>query len=178
MNEPPLSSFLRWLHICFLPSLIDSPIALANEPGLSPEEVVRRYSQTVACQIYRATPGYQQYTTVELEPSHSQYPSGVWLVAWTGDLGCMGGNGTQALQINLVLQNGFSNRSVSPVVIDSRPMPHLAMNGLRDLSFQDGVVTIRGTTGRANFGTLQEVTSRYRWNGLWTGGQPRFERLP
>ncbi|CAX32047.1 Hypothetical protein PMT_2528 [Prochlorococcus marinus str. MIT 9313] len=58
-------------------------------------------------------------------------------------------------------------------------MPDLAMNGLRDLSFKDGVVTIRGTTGRANFGTFQEVTSRYRWNGMWTGGgQPRFERLP
>ncbi|KGG30659.1 MULTISPECIES: flagellar basal body rod protein [unclassified Prochlorococcus] len=179
MTEPPLPSLLRWLPVSFLAAFSVLPIALANEPGLSPKEVVRRYSNTVACQIYGSTPGYQQYATVELEPVHSQYPSGVWLVGWTGDLGCMGGNGTQGLQINLVSQNGFSNRTVSPVVIDSRPMPDLVMNGLRDLSFKDGVVTIRGTTGRANFGTFQEVTARYRWNGMWTGGgQPRFERLP
>jgi hypothetical protein len=177
MTEPRLPSLLRWLNVSFLAAFSVLPIALANEPGLSPQEVVRRYSHTVACQIH-ATPGYQQYATVELEPAHSQQPSGVWLVGWTGDLGCMGGNGTQALQINLVSQNGFSNRAVSPVVIDSRPMPDLAMNGLLHLSFKDGVVTIRGTTGRANFGTFQEVTARYRWNGIWTGGQPKFDRLP
>ena len=179
ITEPPLSSLLRWLHVSFLTTAFSVlPSALANEPGLSPKEVVRRYSHTVACQIYGSTPASQQYATIELEPAQSQHPSGVWLVGWTGDLGCMGGNGTQALQINLVSQNGFSSRTVSPVVIDSRPMPDLVMNGLRDLSFKDGVVTIRGTRGRANFGTLQEVTSRYRWNGIWTGGQPRFDRLP
>jgi len=178
MTESPLLSLICWLHVSVLAALSVLPSAHANEPGLSPKEVVRRYSHTVACQIYGATPGYKQYATVELESANSQYPSGVWLVGWTGDLGCMGGNGTQGLQINLVSQNGFSNRTVSPVVIDPRPMPDLVMNGLRALTFKDGVVTIRGTTGRDNFGTFQELTYRYRWNGIWTGVRPRFERLP
>tara|TARA_B100000073_G_C23719293_1_gene567078 strand:+ start:1560 stop:2096 length:537 start_codon:yes stop_codon:yes gene_type:complete len=178
MTEAPLPSLICLLHVSVLAALSVLPSAHANEPGLSPKEVVRRYSHTVACQIHESTPGYQQYATIELEPADSKYPSGVWLVGWTGDLGCMGGNGTQGLQINLVSQNGFSNRTVSPVVIDPRPMPDLVMNGLRDLTFKDGVVTIRGTTGRANFGTFQELTYRYRWNGIWAGGQSRFERLP
>ena len=151
------------------------PRADANEPGLSATEVVRRYSRTVACQINEAGPGYRQYATVTLRPEVSDGISGVWLVGWTGDLGCMGGNGTQGVQMALVQQNGFSQRVVSPVVVDDAPLPGLVMNGLRELKFSDGVLTVRGTTGREAFGTSQDVIRRYRYHGGW---QHRFEPLP
>ena len=156
---------------------IGVPGADANEPGLSAAEVVRRYSRTVACQIHEAGPGYRQYVTVTLEPELPDGIFGVWLVGWTGDLGCMGGNGTQALQMALVKQNGFPLRVVSPVVVDATPLPDLVMNGLRDMQFSDGVLTIRGTTGRKSFGTFKEQTLRYRWHGGWDRAK-RFERLP
>ena len=54
----------------------------------------------------------------------------------------------------------------------------LVMNGLHGLQYEDGVVTIQGTIGRANYGTLKQLTVRYRWKGLWTGEAPRFEQLP
>ena len=156
---------------------LGAPGAEANEPGLSAAEVVRRYSRTVACQIYEGAPGYRQYVTVTLEPELPDGIFGVWLVAWTGDLGCMGGNGTQGLQLALVKQNGFPLRVVSPVVVDATPLPDLVMNGLRDMQFSNGVLTIRGTTGRASLGTLKELTVRYRWHGGWDRAK-RFERLP
>ena len=131
------------------------PRADANEPGLSATEVVRRYSRTVACQIHEAGPGYRQYATVTLRPEVPDGISGVWLVGWTGDLGCMGGNGTQGVQMALVQHSGFSSRVVSPVVVDATPLPNLVMNGLRDMQFNNGVLTIRGTTGRESFGTLR-----------------------
>ena len=66
---------------------------------------------------------------------------------------------------------------MSPVVVDDEPLPGLMMNGLRDVQFSNGVLTVRGTTGREAFGSLQELTVRYRYQGI--GEQPGrwFERL-
>ena len=172
--------FMRcWLRLlaALLALGLGAPRANANEPGLTPQEVVRRYSRTVACQIHEGVPGYRQYVTVTLEPELPDGIFGVWLVAWTGDLGCMGGNGTQGVQMALVKQNGFSRRVVSPVVVDAAPLPGLVMNGLRDMQFSDGVLTVRGTTGREAFGTFQELTRRYRYHGGWDRTK-RFEHLP
>ena len=168
-----------WLRLlaALLALGLGAPRANANEPGLTPQEVVRRYSRTVACQIHEGVPGYRQYVTVTLEPELPDGIFGVWLVAWTGDLGCMGGNGTQGVQLALVKQNGFSRRVVSPVVVDAAPLPGLVMNGLRDMQFSDGVLTVRGTTGREAFGTFQELTLRYRYRGGWEHHGRRFERL-
>ena len=81
-----------WLRLlaALLALGLGAPRANANEPGLTPQEVVRRYSRTVACQIHEGVPGYRQYVTVTLEPELPDGIFGVWLVAWTGDLGCMG----------------------------------------------------------------------------------------
>ena len=163
-----------WFVTAVLAATAPMPLAMANEPGLSAQEVVRRYSQSVACQIYEGSPS--QYVTVQLEPGRDNGFGAVWLVGWTGDLGCMGGNGTHLVQMNLVMQNGFSSRTVSPVVVDAAPMPQLVMGSLLGLSFQDGVITIRGTVGRQTLGTLQQVTESYRWLGPWGSG-PRFKRL-
>lgn len=149
-------------------------VVMANEPGLSAQDVVRRYSKTVACQIHEESPS--QYAKVQLEPGIQDGFGAIWLVGWTGDLGCMGGNGTQRVQMTLVMQNGFTSRSVSPVVIDAEPLPKLLMGTLLELHFQDDVLTIRGTTGRQKWGTLKQVTERYLWLGPWGNG-PRFKRL-
>ena len=150
----------------------------ANEPGLTPTEVVRRYSRTVACQIYEAAPGFRQYVTVTLRPEVPDGIFGRWLVGWTGDLGCLGGNATQLVQMTLVEQRGFSRRVVSPVVMDNKPLPGLVMNGLRDMQFSNGVLTVRGTTGRAALGTFKEITLRYRYRDGWQHSDRPFVLLP
>ena len=166
------------IMLAVVAAIAPTSFVMANEPGLSAQEVVRRYSKTVACQIYDPQPGYQQFATVQLEPGNGNDRFGaVWLVGWSGDLGCMGGNGTQSLQMNLVMQNGFSPRTVSPVIIDAKPMPDLVGNTLRSLSYKNGVVTISAIAGRQSVGNLKDVTVRYRWLGAW-GSQPRFKRLP
>ena len=150
----------------------------ANEPGLTPAEVVRRYSRTVACQIDETAPGFRQYGTVTLRPEVPDGILGVWLVGWTGDLGCLGGNATQLVQMTLVEQRGFPRRVLSPVVINHEPLPGLVMNGLRDMQFSKGVLTVRGTTGREAFGTFKEIMLRYRYRDGWEHRDRRFELLP
>ena len=80
-------------------------VVMANEPGLSAQDVVRRYSKTVACQIHEESPS--QYAKVQLEPGIQDGFGAIWLVGWTGDLGCMGGNGTQRVQMTLVMQKAL-----------------------------------------------------------------------
>lgn len=162
------------ISLAVLAGMASAPFVRANEPGLSAQDVVRRYSKTVACQIDEASPS--PYVTIQLEPGGDNDFGAVWLVGWTGDMGCMGGNGTQLVQMTLVMQNGYTNQVVSPVITNAKPMPKLLMGTLLELSFQDGVVTIRGTTGQKKWGTLKEVTERYLWLGPWGIG-PRFKSL-
>ena len=73
--------------LAVLAAFSPTSFVMANEPGLSAQEVVRRYSKTVACQIYDPQPGYQQFATVQLEPGTGNDGFGaVWLVGWNGDL--------------------------------------------------------------------------------------------
>ncbi len=80
-----------------LSAIAPMQVVMANEPGLSAQDVVRRYSKTVACQIHEESPS--QYAKVQLEPGIQDDFGAIWLVGWTGDQGCMGGNGTQRVQM-------------------------------------------------------------------------------
>lgn len=149
------------------------------EGWLPPEEVVRRYSRTVACQIPESSAGLQQYVSVRLESGRPDGDLGaLWLVGWSGDLGCMGGNGTQGAHLALVMQNGFSRRAVSPVVIDAKPIPGLGLWSISYLSEANGVITLRGQGGNPAVVGDEAVEERYRWCG-WFGSrqEPRFERV-
>ena len=60
-------------------------VVMANEPGLSAQDVVRRYSKTVTCQIHEEGPS--QSAKVQLEPGIQDDFGAIWLVGWTGDQG-------------------------------------------------------------------------------------------
>jgi hypothetical protein len=53
--------------------------------------------QWVACQIHEESPS--QYAKVQLEPGIQDGFGAIWLVGWTGDLRCIGGHGTQRVQL-------------------------------------------------------------------------------
>ena len=80
-----------------LSAIAPMQVVMANEPGLSAQDVVRRYSKTVACQINEESPS--QYAKVQLEPGIQDGFGAIWLVGWTGDLRFMGGHGTQHVQM-------------------------------------------------------------------------------
>ena len=55
----------------------------STERWLPPEEVVQRYSRTVACQIPNNSPNYRQYVTIPLDPGSNEGGFGaLWLVGW------------------------------------------------------------------------------------------------
>ena len=60
-------------------------VVMANEPGLSAQDVVRRYSKTVASQIHEESPSL--YAKVQLEHGSQDGFGDIWLVGWTGDQG-------------------------------------------------------------------------------------------
>ena len=141
----------------------------STERWLPPEEVVQRYSRTVACQIPNNSPNYRQYVTIPLDPGSNEGGFGaLWLVGWSGDLGCMGGTGTHAAQLTLVMQNGFSRRAVSPVVIDPQPIPEMQLWSISHLSIDDDVITIRGQSGNPQITGNHFIEERYRWCGQST----------
>ena len=58
--------------LAVLAGMVSAPLVRANEAGLSAQDVVRRYSQTVACQIFEESPS--QYLTVHIDPGqHKEY---------------------------------------------------------------------------------------------------------
>ena len=69
-----------WFGFAFA-GLICSAFPLqANEPGLSPEQEVRRYSRTVACQFDRAVEGLKRFAAVQLVPGYADCGFGaIWL---------------------------------------------------------------------------------------------------
>lgn len=164
--------------------LLAGLLVSAVSPGLAegwlpPDEVVRRYSRTVACQIPESSADLRQYVSVRLEPGRPDGDVGaLWLVGWSGDLGCMGGNGTQGAHLALVMQNGFSRGTVSPVVIDAKPIPGLLLWSISHLTEANGVITIRGQRSNPAVVGDAAVEERYRWCG-WSGSrqEPRFESV-
>ena len=71
----------RWLAPAFVALIGASTPLQANEPGLSPEQVVRRYSRTVACQVDPAVEGFRQFAAVQLEPGYADGGFGaIWLM--------------------------------------------------------------------------------------------------
>ena len=84
-----------------LSAIASMRVVMANEPGLSAQDVVRRYSKTVASQIHEESPSL--YAKVQLEHGSQDGFGDIWLVGWTGDLRCMGGHGTQRVQMTTEL---------------------------------------------------------------------------
>ena len=145
----------------------------STKAWLPPEEVVRRYSRTVACQIPNNSPNHRQYVSIPLDPGSNEGGFGaLWLVGWSGDLNCMGGTGTHAAQLTLVMQNGFRRGAVSPVVIDSQPIPEMQLWSISHLSIDDDVITIRGQSGNPQITGDHFIEERYHWCGEST----RFEK--
>ena len=76
------------------------------------------------------------------------------------------------------MQNGFSRRAVSPVVIDPQPIPEMQLWSISHLSIDDDVITIRGQSGNPQIAGDHFIEERYRWCGQSTLlGEKSFIKL-
>lgn len=110
----------------------------ANERDAS--LLVEKYSETVACQVG------DQYEAVTVKPgfAESNGMGAVFVVAWYGDTGCSGGNGTVFPNFTVVEHSGFA--SADPVVKLDYKFPELPLVELTSMSGGDGLLVINGVT--------------------------------
>jgi hypothetical protein len=107
-------------------------------------KVVKKYSEAVACQISDRQTDKNQYKAVTINSGDSEIGGmgGIFVVYWSGDIGCMGGNGTVVPNFTVVEQRGFS--SVDPVVVTEYNFPDLNLVELTSLTGKDGILVIKG----------------------------------
>ena len=104
-------------------SLIASSAMSADERTAA--NIVKKYSETIACQIQEVQYQKNQYKAVKIIQGDKELGGlgDLFVVYWEGDVGCMGGNGTVVPNFTVVEQRGFS--SVPPVVIKTFFTLHL-----------------------------------------------------
>lgn len=112
--------------------------------------IVKKYSEAIACQITETQYQKNQYKAVNVKPGFADLGGvgAVFVVYWQGDVGCAGGNSTVVPNFTVVEQRGFS--SVLPVVVTDYKFPELDLVRLTSLSGKNEQLVIKGVTYGAN----------------------------
>jgi hypothetical protein len=108
--------------------------------------VVKKYSEAIACQIQDVKYQRNQYKSVKVLQGDKELGGlgDIYVVYWEGDVGCNAGNASVTPNFTVVEQNGFS--SVSPVVVTDYKFPLLDMVLLTDFSVKNEKLLINGLT--------------------------------
>lgn len=116
----------------------------ANEQDAS--KLVKKYSETVACQLNTSDLQENQYKAVMVKPGFEENNGmgRVFVVYWEGDFGCAGGNGTVVPNFTVVEHSGFM--SVAPVVKTDYKFPDLDLVRITSISSKNGRLLIKGIT--------------------------------
>jgi len=125
-----------------------SLVAIAASTFASTERdatnVVKKYSESVACQIVE--PQYQklQYKAVRVFQGDKDLGGldDIFVVFWDGDTGCSGGNGSVISNFTIVEQRGFM--STSPVVVSDFKFPPLELARVTGFTGKNGQIQISG----------------------------------
>lgn len=107
-------------------------------------EIVKKYSETIACQLPDVGDQKNQYKAVQIDPGFADMEGlGMkFVVYWEGDVGCSGGNGTVVPNFTVVEKSGFM--SADPVVIPEYKFPVLSLVTLTKMSAKAGKLMIEG----------------------------------
>ena len=108
--------------------------------------LVKKYSETIACQIQEIQYQKNQYKSVKVLQGDKELGGlgELYVVYWEGDVGCAGGNGTVSPNFTVVEQNGFT--SVPPVVVTDYKFPELDLVQITGFSSKNGQLLINGVT--------------------------------
>ena len=120
-------------------------------------KLVKKFSETVACQLEDAGQQKEQYKAVKLASDDKDTGQGaMYVVFWYGDLGCSGGNGTVTPNFTVVEHTGFS--STAPIVMLDYKFPDISLVSLSSFTAQNGVLNIKGVTYGPNDNQHQPKT--------------------
>jgi hypothetical protein len=126
-------------------------------------KIARNYSESIACQLEET-----QYEAAQVNEGDSEQDGfgALYVVYWTGDVGCSGGNGTVMPNFTVVEHRGFT--SADPIVVTDYEFPDLRINNVTGFSSKNGVLRIEGLAygkndqqGQPN----QRVVYRLRFDG-------------
>lgn len=108
--------------------------------------VVKKYSEAIACQIQEVQYQKNQYKSVKVLQGDKELDGlgDIYVVYWEGDVGCAGGNGTVIPNFTVVEQSGFS--SVPPVVVTDFKFPKLELVQITGFSSKNEQLLISGVT--------------------------------
>lgn len=108
--------------------------------------VVKKYSEAIACQIQEVQYQKNQYKSVKVLQGDKELGGlgDIYVVYWEGDVGCAGGNGTVTPNFTVVEQNGFS--SVPPVVVTYYKFPELDLVRITGFTGKNEQLLISGVT--------------------------------
>lgn len=111
--------------------------------------IVKKYSEAVACQLDGRDPDPLDYKTLlvgegfGMSDEKDIYGMGAtYLTFWQGDYGCSGGNGTVIPQFTTTAQNGFM--STNPVVMPEVSFPPISLSIVTGFQISNGVISIKG----------------------------------
>lgn len=125
-----------------------SLVAIAGSTFASTERdaanVVKKYSEAVACQIVDRQDEPNQYKAVKVIQGDPEMNGlgNTFVVFWYGDVGCAGGNGTIVPNFTVAEHTGFM--SADPVVIPDYKFPELEMVQLKSFTGKNGQLNITG----------------------------------
>ena len=109
--------------------------------------VVKKYSEAIACQITEVQRQKNQYKSVKVLQADKELPGlgDIHVVYWEGAVGCPGGNGGSVTpNFTVVEQNGFE--SVPPVVVTDFKFPELALVQITSFSAKNEQLLINGVS--------------------------------
>jgi hypothetical protein len=116
-------------------------------------KLVKAYSKTVACSIEES-----KYQAIQMSgtPGDS-FEGDKYLVLWSGDVGCAGGNATVFPQITIVEIRGHS----TPMVMADAKTPSIELVQVTKFNFKDNKLTLEGiiNTGDPKRPTKKSVQS-------------------
>jgi len=115
--------------------------ALAAAPTLTEQDavrLVRQFSHLIACDIG------PEFNAIQLDaktsPLNLNLRGPVYLVVWHGDVGCLGGSGTNIPYFSLVNLGVGDN----PLVNSQYPQPKLDFRDVRKVYIKNGMLVIEG----------------------------------
>ncbi len=135
---------MRNIIVSLFIAAVSVSVHAANEQDAS--KLVKKYSETVACQLNTSDLQENQYKAVMINPGFAEHNGmgRVFVVYWEGDFGCAGGNGTVVPNFTVVEHSGFM--SVAPVVKTDYKFPDLDLVRITSMSSKNGRLFIRGIT--------------------------------
>lgn len=142
-----LSKTVRFISIAALTYATSALSAAYALDAAEAADLVKRYSQTVACQL-EPTENYQslQYKAVKLTPSVEGFEENEirYVVFWQGDLSCAGGEASRMINFSVVKPGLFE--MLPPVVNVFMEFPDLDLIELKTFEEQGGKLAISGLT--------------------------------